>query len=1029
MANILVDRLFVEYVGKLNRASMGQVQGGFSQLGRSVNKTSRTMASGFQQSTILARRTAREVGLLVPLFATLGRVFYKTGSEVEFAFTKLRTQLGLTADETERAKKEMKGLAGETGRQWEELGRGYFSLRSAGVSESASMDTMAAAAKGAAIGLGDVQNIALLAAGALNSYGESNITATRAVEALLSTVKLGNIKDATVLAQQMPQLLPHGARLGVDFEELGAAMAAYTRTGADAARVATAIKRALSKTFTPTRQGIKLLEEFGLSTAMVRHDVKTKGWFRWLKEFTQVTLNSDPDLIRRYFQDQRALGFINDFIGKSDQYMWILERQYKAAGSIAEAMTVVDETGFHAVAQVWAKIKTTFANIYFVAVKPFLMAFNKLPSAIQQATLAMIAFGTATALAGRLMGFRGVGVWAGEMFRVGRILKNVAGTGMWGGGRRTEFHRDLIGQGGGLGAMVSLGMRKGRITKRWADHRRKSGAKAWAKKGGLSGWIGGSLFGTEASRSILNKAKDSKLAEKMKSIRAKALAQDHRDRAVEKRYHSTRANVKSARSNLTQADKGIAAMQARQAVLQSTTPRSKKKKRAHRRKVAKHKKLLTTAQQKRGVLTTQLTSAMAAADVARANRKGMAHEKYIAEKTERHDKKREKRNAKRERRRARYGKMGKIGGVLKGGAGRVGGFLGKIPGLGLLAGPLAALMTMMSPLVGMFASVAGSLLAMVVAVGAPILIIGGLLALLLIKSKSFRQLSVHTFGLIWDTLKFIYYWFKGRFRDLGRWMKRIFSDTPLGRWFGKATQWAGDLMADIAGWVIGIRKLLGLATEKEKLEQDKEAIAMLEAQGVDSSLRNQLLALEYTADEIIAFGKSLASADLDSILRGKNVGEAGVGNIMKNLRALLPPDDTGQPLTAADLESLLRDKDTEEDKVADVMKLFQTLGYDGGQPLTAADLESLLRDKDVGEDHWQRADLLIADIMKDIQELGHDPTQPLPAADLESILRRRQVEDDKVTDIMRTFRALGYDIIVSRLLRSGFGIPVETCEF
>ena len=350
MANAFVlDHIVTIFTTRFDSAAAGKVRAGMNQLSQSVGKTSRNINKSLNNSLGTtqqkAKGVAREIGLLIPLLAGLGRVFYQTGREVEFSFTKLRTQLGLSVRETKEAQLAMKNLAIETGRQWEELGRGYFSLRSAGVSQTSSMETMEYAAKAAAIGLGDVQDIALLAAGALNSFGESNISAQRAVEALLQTVKLGNIKDATVLARQMPQLLPHASRLGIAFEELGAGMATYTRTGADPARVAVAIKRALSKSFTPTKQGIKLLEEYGLTTAKVRAEIKSRGWFNWLNDFTRNVLKGDPDAIRRYFQDQRALGFVNDFIGKSDQYMWVLERMHDAAGTIDDAMGVVDETG------------------------------------------------------------------------------------------------------------------------------------------------------------------------------------------------------------------------------------------------------------------------------------------------------------------------------------------------------------------------------------------------------------------------------------------------------------------------------------------------------------------------------------------------------------------------------------------------------------------------------------------------------------------------------------------------------------
>ena len=69
----------------------------------------------------------------------------------------------------------------------------------------------------------------------MNAYKDMNLTATDATDVLTAAVREGKL-EASALAGSMGNVLPTAsAALGVSFNDVGAAMAAMSRTGTDAA--------------------------------------------------------------------------------------------------------------------------------------------------------------------------------------------------------------------------------------------------------------------------------------------------------------------------------------------------------------------------------------------------------------------------------------------------------------------------------------------------------------------------------------------------------------------------------------------------------------------------------------------------------------------------------------------------------------------------------------------------------------------------------------------------------------------------
>ena len=386
----VIDELITRYVPRMDPAAVRNVQRGFKQI---------------QTSSKQLRADLAHVGRgMVTMLGAVGVASAGVGMKAERSFTKLRTQLELSNAEIEEGKARARELSRETGVALDELGNAFFSLRSAGLAQADALDALGAAAKAGAIDLGNVQDIALLAGGALNVFGSDTLTAEKAVAQMLETVRAGNIKDVGALSQQMPQLLSTAGQLGVGFNELGAAIAGYTRTGLDVPRVTTGIKAALNKLLAPTEQGKKLIadeeEGLGMSTVELRDMADQEGLLETVIHVTESLRMDDgridTEKLKKIFESEEAIGFVLDVGANQDAYRGILADMPEGAENLARAMAAVRKSGWFVWVETINNLKTDLIWFYEKAIKPLLRGFNLLPDAIKRVVIAFAALQTVT---------------------------------------------------------------------------------------------------------------------------------------------------------------------------------------------------------------------------------------------------------------------------------------------------------------------------------------------------------------------------------------------------------------------------------------------------------------------------------------------------------------------------------------------------------------------------------------------------------------------------------------------------------
>jgi TP901 family phage tail tape measure protein len=272
----------------------------------------------------------------------------RMATNLETSFAKIQGLVGLTTDEIDVLRDAAKRLGPEFGQSANDAADALFFITSAGLRGNDAIETLEASLKGAAIGLGDVNTIADLATSAMNAYGPEVLNASKAVDVLAEAVRLGKLEPAE-LAGAMGQVLPIASAMGIEFADVGAAMAAMSRTGTDAASAATQLRGIMTSLLKPTSQAERALADMGTSSEELRQSIRDRGLLVTLGELVEK-FDGNEAAIASVFGNVRALSGVLDLFGaNAEGTMEILAEMTDEVGVLDDAFEIMENTvGFKA---------------------------------------------------------------------------------------------------------------------------------------------------------------------------------------------------------------------------------------------------------------------------------------------------------------------------------------------------------------------------------------------------------------------------------------------------------------------------------------------------------------------------------------------------------------------------------------------------------------------------------------------------------------------------------------------------------
>lgn len=282
------------------------------------------------------------------------------------AFTMIRALTGATNQEVDQFKQKIESLSVKTGRGPQELAEAMYFLASAGLKADKAMEALDVSAHASAVGLGETKVIADLMSSVLNAYGTENITATRAMDILVATVREGK-GEAKNFAESLGFVIPIAAEMGVSFDQLGGAIAAMTQKGLQVDHSVTALKGILTQIISPAEQSTDALAALkiqGMGTFdELRAAIKERGLITVLNELYKAA-NGDVKIMGMLFPEVRGLTGVLNLLGQDvEKTIGIMNRVDKSTGSFDKAVRITADSVGLKLNQTMAELQLTLIDI------------------------------------------------------------------------------------------------------------------------------------------------------------------------------------------------------------------------------------------------------------------------------------------------------------------------------------------------------------------------------------------------------------------------------------------------------------------------------------------------------------------------------------------------------------------------------------------------------------------------------------------------------------------------------------------
>jgi TP901 family phage tail tape measure protein len=353
--------------------------GDASQLNSALNKTSARLKNFGSKAQAIGSKISRK--LTMPLTLVAG-ASVKLAVDFDKSMTKIESLVGIAGDEVAKMGETAKKMATDTGRSASEAADALFFITSAGLEGEQAMNVLNASLQAAAVGLGDTATVADLATSAMNAYGADTLGASDATDVLVAAVREGKL-ESSELAGAMGSVLPIASNMGVSFNEVGAAFAAMSRTGTNAAVASTQLRGILNGLLKPTKEAEDALSGMGLSSADLRQTIREDGLLATL-EILKTNFEGNDEAAAKVFGNVRALSGVMDLLGAGvDSTREIFAEMNKVQGATATAFDATSQSASFQLQKALTGVRNSLTEVGGTLLSAVLPHIQKFTSFIQ----------------------------------------------------------------------------------------------------------------------------------------------------------------------------------------------------------------------------------------------------------------------------------------------------------------------------------------------------------------------------------------------------------------------------------------------------------------------------------------------------------------------------------------------------------------------------------------------------------------------------------------------------------------------
>jgi TP901 family phage tail tape measure protein len=289
-------------------------------------------------------RAGKKMTMAVTLpIVGVGVASMKTAGDFDQAMSRIVGLVGVPKEQVEAWREDLLELSKELGRSPTELADALYYITSAGQKGDTAMETLTASAKAAIAGLGDIKTVADAATSAMNAYGEENLSAEKATDILVATVREGKA-EASEIADSIGRVIPLASQMGVRFDEVGGVLSSLTRIGFSADEAATSLTATLSAILSPSEGAEDALNSVGLSAEELRRQIREQGLLSALQSIDGA-FKGNTAAMADAFPNVRALRGALGLLGENaDETAGIMDRMQNTTGDTDRAFQAATGT-------------------------------------------------------------------------------------------------------------------------------------------------------------------------------------------------------------------------------------------------------------------------------------------------------------------------------------------------------------------------------------------------------------------------------------------------------------------------------------------------------------------------------------------------------------------------------------------------------------------------------------------------------------------------------------------------------------
>lgn len=221
------------------------------------------MKSAGQAMTSMGKQMTMKV--TAPLLA-LGTAGFKMAGDFDLAFRKVNVMLGASAEEAVNYKNRILEISSATGKSAIDVADAFYQIVSAGYRGSDALDILNIAMKGAVGGAADATATTAALTKAMNIFQlEGAEGSSRAMDTFFGIVDTG-LLTFEEMALAFPLAATMAAGLGVEIEEVGAALGTLTKVSGSTRQASTALNAVFTQLIKPSADLQDLYEQWGVST-------------------------------------------------------------------------------------------------------------------------------------------------------------------------------------------------------------------------------------------------------------------------------------------------------------------------------------------------------------------------------------------------------------------------------------------------------------------------------------------------------------------------------------------------------------------------------------------------------------------------------------------------------------------------------------------------------------------------------------------------------------------------------------------